>query len=37
MALALVLLLSAGLMIRKFQQLRHVDPGFRDPEHIQRS
>jgi predicted permease len=34
-AMALVLLVSAVLMIRTFQQLRTVDPGFSDPAHIQ--
>jgi predicted permease len=33
-AFALVLLVSSGLMIRSFQALRSVDPGFR-PEHVQ--
>jgi predicted permease len=33
-ALALVLLVSSGLMIRTFQQLRHVRPGFTHPEEI---
>ena len=31
-ALALVLLVGSGLMIRTFQALRHVDPGFTDPQ-----
>ena len=35
MALALVLLISSGLMIRTFQQLRTVKPGFKHPEEIQ--
>ena len=34
-AMALVLLISAVLMIRTFAALRHVDPGFSDPAHIQ--
>ena len=34
-AMALVLLVSAVLMIRTFQQLRTVDPGFTDAEHVQ--
>jgi predicted permease len=35
MALALVLLVSSGLMIRSFQELRRVDPGFTKPESVQ--
>lgn len=34
-ALALVLLVGSGLMIRTFQALRHVQPGFTAPEQIQ--
>jgi predicted permease len=34
-AMALVLLVSAGLMIRTFQALRTIDPGFTQPEHLQ--
>lgn len=34
-ALALILLVSAGLMIRTFQSLRTVDPGFAHAEHLQ--
>ena len=34
-AMALVLLVSAGLMIRTFQALRAVDPGFTDAQHLQ--
>jgi predicted permease len=33
--MALLLLVSAGLMIRTFQALREVDPGFRNAEHLQ--
>jgi predicted permease len=34
-AMALVLLVSAVLMIRTFDHLRRVDPGFTNPQHIQ--
>jgi predicted permease len=34
-AIALVLLVSALLMIRTFQALRHVEPGFADAGHLQ--
>ena len=34
-ALALVLLISSGLMIRTFQALRNVDPGFVRPDTLQ--
>jgi predicted permease len=34
-AMALVLLVSAGLMIRTFAALRTVDPGFADSQHLQ--
>ncbi len=34
-AIALVLLVTAGLMIRTFQAIRHVDPGFTQAEHLQ--
>lgn len=33
-ALALILLIGSGLMIRTFQQLRNVDPGFTHPEDV---
>ena len=33
-ALALVLLVASGLMLRTFQAMRHVDPGFRNPEEV---
>jgi len=35
MAMAVVLLASAGLMIRTFEALRTVDPGFADAQHLQ--
>jgi predicted permease len=34
-AMALVLLMSAGLMIRTFRALRKIDPGFSDSQHLQ--
>jgi predicted permease len=34
-ALALVMLVSSGLMIRSFQNLRRVEPGFGDPATVQ--
>src|SRR5688572_19962161 len=34
-ALALVLLVASGLMIRTFQTLRQVDPGFTQPDQVQ--
>jgi predicted permease len=34
-ALALVLLIASGLMIRTFQAMRRVQPGFTRPEHVQ--
>jgi predicted permease len=34
-AMALVLLISAGLMIRTFAALQKVDPGFSEPQHLQ--
>ena len=34
MALALVLLVASGLMLRSFQSLRTVDPGFQNPEEV---
>ena len=34
-ALALVLLIASGLIIRSFQALRHVDPGFTHPEQLE--
>ena len=34
-AIALVLLVSAGLMIRTFESIRTVQPGFTDPEQLQ--
>jgi predicted permease len=35
MALALMLLVGAGLMIRSFQTLRNTDPGFTNPQTLQ--
>jgi len=33
-ALAVVLLVGSGLMMRTFQAMRHVNPGFTDPDHV---
>jgi predicted permease len=33
-ALAVVLLVASGLMIRTFQAMRHVEPGFTNPEQV---
>jgi putative ABC transport system permease protein len=33
-ALALILLVASGLMVRTFISLRHVDPGFSNPEQV---
>jgi len=33
-ALAVILLVASGLMIRTFQAMRQVDPGFRDPQSV---
>ena len=35
MALALVLLVASGLLLKSFFTLRNVDPGFRNPENVQ--
>jgi predicted permease len=35
LAIALVLLVSAGLMIRTFESMRTAEPGFTEPEHVQ--
>jgi predicted permease len=35
LAIALVLLVSAGLMIRTFESMRSAEPGFTEPEHLQ--
>ena len=34
-ALALILLVGSGLMVRTFLALRAIQPGFRDPHHVQ--
>jgi predicted permease len=35
LAIALVLLVSAGLMIRTFESIRMAEPGFTEPQHLQ--
>jgi len=35
LALAMILLVAAGLMMRTFLALRHVPPGFTEPAHVQ--
>jgi predicted permease len=35
LAIALVLLVSAGLMIRTFESIRTAEPGFTEPEHLE--